>query len=92
MDNDKLATELLREVKASAKRWFVAFCIMVGLELATIAGFMWYISLPVDETTTSYEQSVDDIDNSNVSQRIGDYNGESTTESNQNESTESSTP
>ena len=92
MDNDKLATELLREVKASAKRWFVAFCIMVGLEIVTIAGFMWYISLPVDETTTSYEQSVDDIDNSNVSQRIGDYNGESTTESNQNESTESSTP
>lgn len=46
-----LASELLHELKLSAKRWFVAFCIMVALELATIAGFMWYISLPVDELT-----------------------------------------
>lgn len=46
-----LATELLSELKASAHRWFIAFLIMLGLELATIAGFIWYISLPVDETT-----------------------------------------
>ena len=54
MDNTKtttLASELLHEVKLSAKRWFTAFCIMVVLEIATIAGFMWYISLPVDELT-----------------------------------------
>ena len=53
MDNKEttLASELLREVKLSAKRWFIAFCIMVALEIATIAGFMWYMSLPVDEVT-----------------------------------------
>ena len=51
MNEESLATELLGEVKASARRWFIAFCIMIGLEIATIAGFMWYISLPVEETS-----------------------------------------
>ena len=52
MDNEgmTLATEILKEVKASAKRWFIAFIIMLCVELATIAGFLWYISLPVDES------------------------------------------
>ena len=48
-ENMTLATELLHELKASAKRWFIAFCIMVGLELATIIGFMWYMSLPSED-------------------------------------------
>lgn len=55
MDNQRnevtLATELLHELKATSKIWFIAFCIMVVLEFATIVGFMWYISLPVDELT-----------------------------------------
>ena len=53
MDNKEttLASELLREVKLSARRWFIAFCIMIALEIATIADFMWYMSLPVDEVT-----------------------------------------
>ena len=79
MDNETLATELLKEVKASAKRWFIAFCIMIGLELATIIGFMWYISLPIEEVTTSYEQDADDSSRNLIIG--GDYNGE--TESNQ---------
>ena len=82
MDNEKFAIELLREIKSSAKRWFIAFCIMVGLELGTIAGFMWYISLPIDETVI--EQGVEDIDNSNINQNVGDYNGESIPKSNEN--------
>lgn len=47
-----LATEILQELKASARRWFIAFCIMVVVEIATIAGFLWYISLPVEESVT----------------------------------------
>ena len=47
--NENLATELLHELKATSKRWFIAFCIMVVLEIVTIAGFLWYISLPVEE-------------------------------------------
>lgn len=47
-----LATEMLKELKASSKRWFTAFIIMLAVEVATVAGFLWYISLPVDETVT----------------------------------------
>lgn len=56
MDNESLALELLHEVKASAKRWFIAFCVMVGVEIATIIGFLWYISLPIEEVSV-YEQT-----------------------------------
>lgn len=47
-----LATEIFRELKASARRWFIAFLLMLGIEICTIAGFLWYISLPADETVT----------------------------------------
>lgn len=47
-----LATEILQELRASAKRWFIAFIIMLCVEIATVAGFLWYLSLPVDETVT----------------------------------------
>ena len=73
MDNDTLATELLHEIKASAKRWFIAFIIMVVVELLTIAGFLWYISLPVEEYTY-YEQEADQEDtvDSYIDQTIGE--------------------
>lgn len=47
-----LATEILQEVKASARRWFIAFIIMLVVEIATVGGFLWYLSLPVDEAVT----------------------------------------
>lgn len=47
-----LATEILQEVKASARHWFIAFIIMLCVEIATVGGFLWYLSLPVDETVT----------------------------------------
>lgn len=55
MENEKFATELLHEVKASAKRWFIAFLVVLGLWFATIGVFIWYISLPVEETETYTE-------------------------------------
>jgi len=51
-EGQTLATEMLKEVQRSAKRWFIAFIIMIVLETATVAGFLWYISLPVEETVT----------------------------------------
>ena len=71
MQTETLATELLKEIKISAKRWFVAFCIMVVLEVLTVVGFMWYISLPVEETTVTQETS----GNSNQLIGIGDNYG-----------------
>ena len=54
MDEERttLASEMLSELKRSTKRWFIAFLVMLAVEAATIAGFLWYISLPVDETVT----------------------------------------
>lgn len=88
MEKETLATELLRELKISAKRWFIAFCIMVVLEIATIAGFMWYISLPIEESVVTVES--DDNGNANY---VGNditgaiYNGKG----NSKEGTESKT-
>lgn len=68
MDNENmsLATELLHELKASAKRWFIAFCVMVVLEVATIAGFLWYISLPIDETYEVTQEADQDATNADA--------------------------
>jgi hypothetical protein len=74
------ATELLREVKTSARRWFIAFCVMVILEVGTIVGFLWYISLPVEETTTDIEQDADDGSSNQIIG--GDYNVGETEHSN----------
>ena len=60
------ATELLKELKASSKRWFIAFCVMVALEVSTIIGFMWYISLLIEDTSISQES-----DNSSENTVIG---------------------
>lgn len=47
-----LATEMLKELKTSARRWFIAFIIMIIVEACTVVGFLWYLSLPVDETVS----------------------------------------
>ena len=78
---DTLATEMIREIRATSKRWFVAFIVTLCLWFATIIGFILYeyYTLPVEET--SYEQTVEDIDSSDVRQIIGgDEDGESETE------------
>ena len=84
MAENSLATELLHEVKSSAKRWFIAFCIMVGLEIATIIGFMWYISLPTDDYSVSQES-----DNNSVNILEGTYNGSEADDEKNEESSQS---
>lgn len=46
---ETLATELLTELKRQSRRWFIAFLIMIGVEVATIGSFLWYISLPIED-------------------------------------------
>lgn len=74
-EGTSLATEIFSELKASARRWFIAFLIMCGIELGTIVGFLWYISLPIEETSIS--QSMDDISGDNILQKVGDEYGTS---------------
>ena len=76
MENETLATEMIREIRATSKRWFIMFLVTLCLWFATIIGFILYeyYSLPVDTVTVENEDG-----NANY---IGDdmngdlYNGE----------------
>lgn len=70
-ENKTLATELLHEVKASAKRWFIIAIVELFVILAVIAGFLWYITLPVEEYTIEQEAT----DRSFNMINGGDWNG-----------------
>ena len=69
MEERNLATEMLHELKLNARRWFISFIIVLMLWFATIGVFIWYINQPIEEveTTTTDEQAMEDIDNSNNS-------------------------
>ena len=51
MENETmpLATELLKEVQISAKRWFIIAIVELLIILSMAGGFVWYLSLPIDE-------------------------------------------
>ena len=55
MIDNQFSLELLHEVKLQAKRWFIAFCVVIGLECITIMGFITYISLPIDDVIVTQE-------------------------------------
>ena len=57
MENEvhTLATELLHELKASAKRWFIIAIIELIVILSMAGGFIWYMSLPVEDEVVSVE-------------------------------------
>lgn len=75
-----LASEILTELKASAKRWFIAFCIMVVLEILTIAGFIWYISVSNKVNDVQIENT-DGYANYIGHNLLGElYNGKNTSE------------
>lgn len=78
MEHETLAMELLREVKHSARRWFIAFLVMCILEVGTIIGFLYYISLPTEEYYI--EQEADNGSFNNVSNE-GEVNNGSQAES-----------
>lgn len=71
IQHEPLATELLREVKASSKRWFIIALVELFLILALAGGFIWYITVPVDD------YSVDIANESGNAHYIGnDMNGD----------------
>lgn len=49
MDNQTLATELIRELKAHSRRWFIISLAELGIIIIVVVAFFWYFSLPVDE-------------------------------------------
>jgi hypothetical protein len=82
MDNQTLASEMLHELKASNRRWFIAFIVVLVLWFATIGIFIWYVSLPIDEYTV--DQYADGDTNTMIG--VGDLNGYATKSDTQTES------
>ena len=71
MTDQTLATELLSELKAQNRKWFIAFLIVLILWFATIGGFLWYISLPIEDVSITQKADGD----SNHLVGIGNING-----------------
>ncbi len=65
MEKETLALEMMKELKAQSKRWFVIAIIELIIIIATNAG--WLIYNGQFEEVTTEEQSIEDIDNSNNS-------------------------
>lgn len=60
------------------KRVLIILALIVVLWAGTIAGFLWYISLPVEETTSVEVENEDGNANYIGNDMIGDFNyGES---------------
>ena len=59
-----LATEIIRTLKK------VIFALILT-NILTVAGFLWYISLPAEETANIITQNTDDIEHSDVNQVVG---------------------
>ena len=62
MDKETLALEMLKEIKKSAKRWFiVSIILLIALVASNIA---WLIYESQYETVSDEVQTIEDIDNS----------------------------
>ena len=78
MNEDTLATELIRELKAHSRRWFIIALVELGIIIATLLAIFWYFSLPVDEIDVQSESGNANYIGNDVQ---GDfYNGTNNTE------------
>lgn len=67
---NSLASELLHEVKATSKRWFILFIICLIMLFATNLAWLYAWNLPDEETTT--EITSDNGSNANYVDGVGD--------------------
>lgn len=72
MNENNLATELLAEIKAGTRRWFIIALVELAIIIVLSASIVWYLSLPTEEHTIEYSQEATDNDLSDVQQIIGD--------------------
>lgn len=76
MEKESLALEILKEVKANCRRWFIIAIIelvlLVGSNIAWLVYQSQYETVS-DETTTEYSQEADtNGNNSPINQNIGE--------------------
>ena len=76
MEKESLALEILKEVKANCKRWFIIAIIELVLLVGSNIAWLVYQSqfeTVTDETTTEYSQEADtDGNNSPINQNMGE--------------------
>ena len=70
MNDEKLALELLHELKSSCRRWFIAFIIAVVMLFATNLAWLYAWNLPTESESTTI--SSDDNSNANYINGQGD--------------------
>lgn len=66
---EQLATEIMHELKASAKRWFIIAIVELVVIVSMLASFFWYISLPVEEVSQVTQEGTE-LDNSTMTQTV----------------------
>ena len=66
MEDNKLATELLHEIKAQSKRWFILFLVTIILLFISNALWLYAWCLPVEESTTTTQTTVESNDSGNA--------------------------
>lgn len=72
---DKLTLELLKEVKANARKWFVIAIIELGVILSIVVSwFLMSYVIPVEDTTTTEVEQQGDNGNNNYIGNDGDIN------------------
>ena len=70
MEDEKLAVELLHELKSSCRRWFIAFIIAIVMLFATNLTWLYAWNLPNESESTTI--SSDDNSNANYINGQGD--------------------
>ena len=78
-----LATELLKEIQRSAKRWCIIAIAELILILARTSGFIWYLSLPIDEVVVESDDGNANYVGNDLTGAI--YNGKSNSEETQSQ-------
>jgi len=66
VENETLATELLHELKMSARRWFIIAIVELVIICGITGAFIWYLTLPVDYTEWTVEQESTDRSFNNI--------------------------
>lgn len=72
MKEDTLATEMLKELKAQSKRWFIIAMVELVIIMFSAILFVAYLNTPTEEKEeTSYSQNADtEGENSPINQQI----------------------
>jgi len=78
-EDHSLAYELLSEVKASSKRWFIIAMLELAIILSIVAGMVWYNSLPVEDYNATIHTEGDENNVIGIGDSYG-YNSEGISE------------